>query len=212
MPARKPWCPVIKGWTKLGEALDRIGATPGSRVEQEICEHLRSGRLPAKYWRQNAPRAAVAANRSPISLVLSQGRQWENANPDYWTLKNLRKVRSVDGVEQCGMRNWYHVKTSRFKELYPAATTNKKTPPATPPAPERRRRRSIQYQIIDAILEAAFPGEGPKYTDRDMRFELEVEVVRCWEAECLKQNAKHLIPKRPKRDAIGRATGRHKPH
>jgi hypothetical protein len=114
MPARKPWCPRIKGWTLLGEALDLIKATSGSRTEQEICNYLRNGQLPAKYWRQSAPRAAVAA---PVSLV-AMSELWQDVNPDYWTLENLRKARSVHGVVQGGKRNWYHVKHQRLKELF----------------------------------------------------------------------------------------------
>jgi hypothetical protein len=117
MPARKPWCPRIAGWIKLGEALDLIKATPGSRTEQEIFNYLHTGELLAKYWRQDG--------------------KWKNAKPDDWTLDYLRKVRSVDGVEQDGKRCWYHVKISRLEELYPVIRKSGNAP-LTPPRKPRR--------------------------------------------------------------------------
>jgi hypothetical protein len=137
MPARKPWCPRIKGWMLLDEALNLIKATPGSRTEQEICDYLRTGQLPAKYWRQSAPRVAVAA---PVSLVATS-EQWQDADPDFWTLEYLRKVRSVDGVVQGGKRNWYHVRETRLEELYPAIRKSGNVPPTQIGVSPRKARR-----------------------------------------------------------------------
>jgi hypothetical protein len=128
MATRRPRPPVIKNWILLGKALDLVKAIPGSRVEREICEHMRTEQLPAKYWRQRV---------IELPLNIAAG-QWEYVNPEYWTLENLRKVRSVDGVDQAGRRNWYHVKLSRFLELYPTAAKVVDAPPEPgepPPVP-----------------------------------------------------------------------------
>src|SRR5262245_49526682 len=97
---RPDFCPVVKGWTKLGEALDRVEAIVGARAraEQEVCKYLGTEDLPAKYWRK------------PPGC-------WQKADPTYWTLENLRKVQSVGGVEQGGARNFYHVRTSGLEDL-----------------------------------------------------------------------------------------------
>jgi hypothetical protein len=109
---RPDFCPVIKGWTKLGEALDRVEQIVGSRAraEQEMCKYLRAEDLPAKYWRKPPG-------------------HWEKVDSTYWTLENLRRVRSVGGVEQGGARNFYHVRTSGLEDLIKRLETSSETKP-----------------------------------------------------------------------------------
>jgi hypothetical protein len=157
----------------IWDAIDRgetIIGSSGERAEQELCEHLHAGRLPAEVWRQ----AGGTGRNIPVP-------------PDYWALETLRRVRSRDGVDQGGGRNWYQVKSSRFEELYPAAT-----------------QVGLSRQMIRAIADRKNPSGWDKVRTADILRQVEAG----WDAELVRRGLSRKDYPTPKRHAVELALGR----
>lgn|SRR5262245_13517508 len=191
MATHEKWVPKIRDWGLLGKSLGWVDAVPGSRVEQEILEYLRTGQLPAKVWRQGS---------------------WKPVDRTDWTLENLR-ARAADAiVDREGKYNWYHVYIPRFKELFPAARKLIDAPStSSTPKQERKQESPIEHVMIRNILgRAEFKEKAPDYIGIAMRDLIKAIPKEAWKAECEKQNRTDLINQLPERYQIGRAIGRYK--